>query len=335
MSNSQAKPAEVVDDGLSYNPPLDWSKVPAADYNSVTLTDKQKPAEASFAKKFEPGIEVDLFMKMGPWTPLFDPPGLEFPRDINSELEDAADRQKFGSFSSDWMLWNKNELERQGTKNLLMLLFYLNNYAFSSAMAIHNSSYPASSNESPLFSISHLNSPPFPVSHCNSPLFPMSNCNSPLFYGNSPRADHGSSVKITTSLVSAFSLPFECHDCGKLLSKERFLVRHRERHHCSRSTLTDKSRERHDCKSIPTEGAQFNTYRSNSPLVGSFAIGDRAMGGSALPVSERLEKRNWDCPHPTCNRKGKLGFNRLESLLQHSRNIHNQHVPARQKNSRE
>ena len=366
MSDSKAKPAEVVEDGPWYD--ADWtfgdpslygskglgaeaslaktgtvrttevvedspwydlypdsfsysslgrSKALGADYQRLTPIDKPQSAEASFTKT---GTVQTAEVDMGPWAPLLDFSGPVLPKDINStdnQLEDATVR-KFGSFSSDWMLWKKDELERQGTKKLLMSLLYLINYAFSSAMAIHNSSYPASSNESPLFSISHQSSPHF-SSH-SSPLFTMSNNNSPHIYSNGPGADHGSSITTSTSLAGVPFVPFECAICGGTFSTAKSC----ERHGCfMSSSIEEMFRERHDYESVPSEGAQFST---SSPSIGSFAIGDRNMGGSAFPVPERLEKKNWECPHPTCKRKGKLAFNRLESLIRHSRSIHNQHV---------
>lgn len=178
-------------------------------------------------------------------------------------------------------------------------------------MAIHNSSYPASSNQSPHFSISLHSSPLFSVSHNNSPLFTMSNSNSPHIYSNGPGADHGSSI-ITTStfLAGAHTLPWECDGCGLAFS-------------------TEMSRDSHDCnRSFRRELYQprFRAPILDNPLIGSSAIGDRGRGGLAV-------YRIYDCPHPTCDRKGGLGFSRLESLIEHSRNIHNQHVPGRRKNS--
>ena len=72
-----------------------------------------------------------LTYRRPPWAPLFDPPAPVLPEDINpieTQLEDATDHQTFGSFNSDWMLWNKHELEWQGTKKLSDVII-LSNYA--------------------------------------------------------------------------------------------------------------------------------------------------------------------------------------------------------------
>ena len=94
-------------------------------YNYIptpTMGLKESPALLERA----PGLMSDSQAKpaevdMG-W-PQLSSSGPEHPTDItstNNQLEGVIDRQKFGSFSSDWMLWNRNELERQGTKKLLM-----------------------------------------------------------------------------------------------------------------------------------------------------------------------------------------------------------------------
>ena len=198
-------------------------------------------------------------------------------------------------------------------------------------MAIDNSSYPASSIQSPIFpmsyhdnpfsflhhnsppfsisrynspfSVSRYNSPPFSVSRHNSPPILGSHHSSPLFYSSTPGTDHRSSVKIRTS-----ASPFQCHYCDMLFLTEKFL-------------------ERHHCKSFPTD-PQFNTWSS------AISSDRGSMWASAVFVPESLEKKSWDCPHPTCNRKGKAGFHRVENLIQHSRSVHNNqhgHVPARGK----
>ena len=123
MSTSRVKPVQVDVDSWPalaqaleewiLLPQAHWSKQQGADYDKTSLTDNQK--EAGIAQT----AEVDI----GPWAPLFNPPDPVLPKDINStdyQLQDVRDRRTFGSFSSDWMLWNKNELERQGTKKLLM-----------------------------------------------------------------------------------------------------------------------------------------------------------------------------------------------------------------------
>lgn len=123
MSDSNAKPVDGVrgEDWLECDPGLHLpgadceahSVAKGADCDSAPLTDNQK---ASIARTFEAGLAQTA--GVGPyWAPLFSRPRPrpESPKDIDrtdSQLEDAADRRTFGSFSSDWMLWNKNELER-------------------------------------------------------------------------------------------------------------------------------------------------------------------------------------------------------------------------------
>ena len=77
-----------------------------ADHDQASPTNNQKLAE------------VDI----SPWTPLLPLPKplvRELPTDINStenQLECATDCLSVSSFSSDWMLWDKNGLETQGAK---------------------------------------------------------------------------------------------------------------------------------------------------------------------------------------------------------------------------
>ena len=136
----------------------------------------------------------------------------------------------------------------------LTLSFHLINYANSSALAIHNSSYPASSNSS---------SPP-------------------------PPAQSISSVQETDGY------DFKCS--------------------CSSGTnLTESAWNRH----------MLNTHLSGRRLIGSaFPIDDRG-----ILDPERLEKSNWDCPHPTCPRKGHRGFILQKSLVMHCRDVHNHNMP--------
>lgn len=150
-------------------------------------------------------------------------------------------------------------------------------------MAIHNLSYPASSNASPSFSMSNHNSPPFTMSNHNSPLSVSqhhspsvsgSQQNSPHSYGNSP-AKHGSSVKLTTAPANSPPWPIERH--------------------------------------------QRRVHGSNGLSIGRRSTRDR--GGMDLGF---WEIKRWDCPHPTCQRKGHRGFNRRDFLVQHCRNVHNQ-----------
>ena len=101
-------------------------------------------------------------------------------------------------------------------------------------------------------------------------------------------------VQLRTSLTSASPSRFECHSCGK-------------------SFPTERIRERH----------QLHTRRSNGPFIRSLPTDIRGMRGSAV-LFPRFKK--WDCPHPTCKRRGKGGFRRRDNLIHHCRNVHNQYI---------
>ena len=113
------------------------------------------------------------------------------------------------------------------------------------------------------------------------------------------------SVKLTLP-SSKFSSRFECHECGKRFSTKNNCQRHRR-----------------------------NVHRSNSPspFIENLPTSIQGVKESAILVPVLLEKQKCDCPHSTCKRKGKMGFSRPDNLIQHRRNVHNENIPKRQRQS--
>ena len=107
MSYSEQCPEE----GFAGNPSIFEPTCDAASFARVFFAGKRP------GNRVEPA-EVDI----GPWTPLT--PLIKsyvrkLPKEINStknQLERATDCLTVSSFTSDWMLWDKNRLDTQGTK---------------------------------------------------------------------------------------------------------------------------------------------------------------------------------------------------------------------------
>ena len=197
----------------------------------------------------------------------------------------------------------QKSIRKARNQKLPALLLYLISRAFSSAIAIHNLSYPASSNGSPPFSISHHNSPRSPGSHNNSPLFVMSNSNSPC-------AVPEISVKPTTSQTNASPLPFQHNSPPFPVSQ------YNSSHSYSNSLGANHG-----------SNVKLTTAPANaSPL--SFERHQRRVHGSnSLSIgSPPTHDGRWECPHPTCWRKGPRGFNQLDFLISHCRYVHNQNM---------
>lgn len=111
-------------------------------------------------------------------------------------------------------------------------------------------------------------------------------------------------VWLRASVSSASLLRFECNKCGKTFSTKNNCQRHRRNIHGS---------------------------NSSSPFIENEPTSIQEVTVNLIPVL--LEKKKWECPYPTCKRKGKGGFNRRDNLIQHCRNVHNQNIPKRQRQS--
>ena len=113
------------------------------------------------------------------------------------------------------------------------------------------------------------------------------------------------SVKLT-SPSSTFPSRLECYECGKKFSTKNNCQRHRRNVHGS---------------------------NSSSPFIANLPTSIQGVKESASLIPVLLEKQKRDCPYPTCKRKGKMGFSRLDNLIQHRRNVHDENIPKRQRQS--
>ena len=151
---------------------------------------------------------------------------------------------------------------------------------------------------------------PYPTSPDNSPAQETDRYEWPLFSGDHRIKER--SMKLTafstsTSPTGASRSRFECDECGKTFS-------------------TKNNRERH----------RSNMHRSNrsSPNTINLSASSQGATESAELIPVTFERRKkWDCPYPTCKRKGKGGFSRRDNLIQHCRNVHNDKIPKRQRQS--
>ena len=200
--------------------------------------------------------------------------------------------------------WN-NELERQVTKNTDFIPFYLTNYFVS---APNSSSYFTSSNDSSPFHSYTSQDSPTQESDSSPRVHPS------ILHRNSPVQETDryelccpyyvvSMENKLTSPSSTFPSRFECHECGKKFSTKNNCQRHRRNVHGS---------------------------NSSSPYIESLPTNIQGVKRSAnlIPVQQKC-----DCPHLTCKRKGKMGFSRPDNLIQHRRNVHNENIPKRQRQS--
>ena len=120
---------------------------------------------------------------------------------------------------------------------------------------------------------------------------------------------HGVSMEKSVKLTlpsSAFPSRFECHECGKSFSTKNNCQRHRRNVHGS---------------------------NSSSQFIESLPTSIQGVKESANLIPVLLKKQKRDCPYPTCKRKGKMGFSRPDNLIQHRRNVHNENIPKRQRQS--